>query len=196
MQMVNRVGMISSREEVSGTLAAWLRQPRPGSPKLNAPAPLALFLCRSNATLSIMAEALLRHLAQERVRAGSAGDSAVAYVSPYALECLAAHGIATEGLHSKAWGEFFGRNSPPLRFLIALCDVNAAKAHWHEDTLIARWNMPDPGAVVGSDIDIRLAFEEAFGTLQTRIQKFLALPLGTLNAPALARELYRIGEAW
>ena len=190
------MGMTSSRDETSRALAAWLRQPRAGSPTQSAPAPLVLFLCRSNATLSIMAEALLRHLAQERVRAASAGDSAAAEVSPYALECLRAHGIATEGLRSKAWGEFFGRNSPPIRFLIALCDVYAAKANWHEDTLIVRWNMPDPAAVVGSDIDIRVAFEEAFGTLQTRIQKFLALPLGTLNAPTLAQELHRIGEAW
>jgi len=192
--MVNRVGVTSSRDETSRLLAAWLRQPRTPLSTRRAQ-PLVLFLCRSNGTLSIMAEAMLRHLAQERMRSASAGDSAAARVSPYALECLCTHGIETKGLRSKAWGEFFGPNRPPVRFLIALCDVCATATNWGHDTLIAQWKMPDPAIVVGSEIDIRVAFEEAYGTLDSRIRQFLALPLGNLNAPALAQELQRIGEA-
>ena len=192
----DQAGMTSSRDETSRVLAPWLRQPSASSPKPGLPAPLVLFLCRSNEAVSIMAECILRHLAQERLRVGSAGDSAASQVRPYAIECLRAHGIATEGLRCKAWGEFFGRNRPSIRFLIAFCDVYATKTIWHEDTLIACWNMLDRATVVGSDIDIQVAFEEAFTTLQTRIQRFLALPLEELNAPALAQEVQRVGEAW
>jgi hypothetical protein len=109
-----------------------------------------------------MAEAILTHFAQGRVRAASAG--AIPHgVSPYALQCLRAHGIATQAPRSKVWGEFFGLYAPPIRFLIALCDVCAAKAHWPEDTLIGHWNMLDPAAVVcGDDVprgqfDVRCA---------------------------------------
>lgn len=159
-------------------------------------APLVLFLCRTNATCSIMAEAILRHLARERVRAASAGSEVPHWpVNPFVLECLRAHGIATQGLHSKVWGEFFGLERPPVRFLIALAELYAAKANWPPDTIIARWPMPDPGEARGTDIDIRLAFEVAYGRLDLCIQKFLALSLGDLNAPTLAKELHRIGEA-
>jgi hypothetical protein len=103
------------------------------------------------------------------------------------------HRIATQGLRSKVWGAFLSRDVP-IRFLIALCDVYAAKASWPQTTLIAHWNVPDPGAVVGSDLDVRVAFEEAFGTLQRRIQEFLALPFGELTDQALLQELTRIGE--
>jgi len=99
----NRVCMSSSREEVSRALAAWLRGPRAPIPEpaRSTQPPLALFLCRENAAASIMAEALLRHLAKARVRAASAGDCPAARVNPHALECLRAHGIATTGLRTK-----------------------------------------------------------------------------------------------
>jgi arsenate reductase (thioredoxin) len=160
----------------------------------NGVPPLVLFLCRTNATNSIMAEALLRRLGLGRLRAASAGGVPHDNVNPFALECLSAHGIETTRLRTKMWGEFFGLDRQPIRYLIALCDHYAAKANWQEDTLIAHWHMPDPGEVAGSDIDIRVAFEEAFGRLDLRIRRFLALPLGTLNSTALAQELQRIGE--
>jgi arsenate reductase (thioredoxin) len=161
--------------------------------------PLALFLCRNNAAASIMAEALLRHLAQGQVRAASAGDSAAVSVNPYALECLTAHRIRTAQLFCKPWGVFFGCYRPPVRMLITLCDpdIYAAKANWdHEDvrTVKARWPTADPEITVGRGMEIRLAFEELFVTLEARIRLLLALPLDRLSDQALSRELARIGE--
>jgi protein-tyrosine-phosphatase len=80
-----------------------------------------------------MAEAILRHRAEERLRAASAGESTADRVNPLALECLRAHGIATEGLKSKAWGQLFGLNKPSVRLVIALSDVYAATANWPRD---------------------------------------------------------------
>jgi protein-tyrosine-phosphatase len=179
-------------------LAAWLRGP-PRAPSLArcAPAPLVLFLCRSNTALSIMAEAILRHLARERVRAASAGSSPCAQVDPYALECLRERGIATRGLRSKGCDAFLGVYRQPVRFLITLSAVGGAKSNWDRDAIRptkAHWGMPDPTAVVGSEADIRVAFEAAFATLDVRIRQFLALPLEQLNGRALAQELQRVGE--
>jgi protein-tyrosine-phosphatase len=179
-------------------LAAWLRGPRPPPLTHGATAPLVLFLCRSNTALSIMAEAMLRHLAQERVRAASAGDSPGARVDPYAIECLRQRGIATTGLRSKGCDAFLGAYRPPIRFLITLGEVGRAKAKWDRDRLRptkAHWGMPDPTAVLGRDIDIRTAFEGAFAALDVRIRKFVALPLELPNGRALRLELERIGEA-
>ena len=164
------------------------------SPPRHADPPLVLFLCSTNTTNSILAEAILRHLSMARVRAASAGEIPFQHVHPFALECLHVHGIPTAGLRTKMWGQFFGLDRPPVRFLIALCDHYAAKAHWQADTLIGHWHMPDPGEIMGSDIEVRSAFEEAFAKLDRRIRQFLALPLETLDTTELAQELQRIGE--
>ena len=159
--------------------------------------PLVLFVCRKNEAASILAEAILRHLAQGRVRAASAGDTVAADVSPYALECLSAHHIATTGLHSKAWGRYFGQGRPPVHILLTLCDVYAAGVNWDSNsihTVKVHWPTPEPELVLGNPIDKRLAFEEAFVLIEARIRKFLALPLTRLSDPALAHQLTRIGE--
>jgi hypothetical protein len=57
--------MTLSRDADSGTLAR------------SAPVPLVLFVSRLNTAASIMAEAILRHLARERLRVASAGASAM-----------------------------------------------------------------------------------------------------------------------
>lgn len=160
-------------------------------------APLVLFICRKNAGASILAEALLRHLAHGRFRAASAGDTAPGLVSLYALECLAAHDVETTGLHSKAWGRFFGESRPPVHVLITLCDAYAARVSWDRDeirTVKAHWPTPEPELVVGSQTDKRLAFEEAFHLLEARIRRFLALPFIRLSDPALSHQLERISE--
>ncbi len=188
------VDSTSSRDEVSRALAAWLSGPRAPSPAPSATAPLVLFLCHSNTALSIMAEAILRHLAHERMSAASAGDSVTGRVNSHALECLRAHGVATEGLKSKAWGAFIGPYRPPIRFLITLCDVLAAKTSWPRATQIVNWNLPDPADLIGNEFEVRRAFEKAFGTLEVRIRALLDLPLGQLKGRALAQELERIGK--
>lgn len=122
-----------------------------------AEAPLVLFLCRTNSGPSILAEAILRHLARGRVRAASAGEKAAERVSPHVLECLVAHRIATTGLRTKHWGEYFGLDRPHVRALIALGDPNsyAMGVDWNQAgsrTAKAHWPAADPEAVVGGEI--------------------------------------------
>ena len=65
-----------------------------GTPVQSAPVPLVLFVSRLNTAASIMAEAILRHLARDRLRVASTGASGIpCAVSPHAIECLQAHGI-------------------------------------------------------------------------------------------------------
>jgi protein-tyrosine-phosphatase len=141
-----------------------------------------------------MAEAILRHRAEERIRTASAGESTADRVNSLALEILRAHGIATEGLESRAWGQFFGLYKPSVRLVIALSDVYAATANWPRDTQVARWNIVDPADVVGSESEVRAVFDEVFGTLDRRIRQFLALPLEQLEGRALVQELERIAQ--
>lgn len=87
---------------------------------------VVLFLCTYNATRSIMAEALLNHLGNGRMRACSAGDRIVRELHPLTLDCLARHGVPSAGLHSKSWELFFGLGAPPLDYIITVCDDSRA----------------------------------------------------------------------
>jgi arsenate reductase (thioredoxin) len=188
---------MSLKDEATRACAGWRPDPEAPSPTLREPPPLVLFLCRSNTAVSIMAEAICEHYAQGEVRACSAGDLPAVQVSPFALECLRTHGIPARGLRSKPWGEFFGLCKPPIRFLITLRESYAANANWNHDThlaLKAHWTMLDPANAAGSDADVRLAFEAAFRMLESRIRKFLALPLHRMPDEVLRRELALIGD--
>lgn len=159
--------------------------------------PLVLFICRKNVGASILAEGILRHLSQGRVRAASAGDLAQEPVSLYALGCLAAHRIPTTGLHSKPWGHFYGEGRSPVRLLITLCDTYAAGVNWDRDAvqaIKAHWPTSEPELVTGSPTDKQLAFEDTFVLLEARIRRLLALPLDRLSEPALSQQLSRIGQ--
>jgi protein-tyrosine-phosphatase len=189
--------MSSSRDVDPDGLAVPRQRPSAFELERTGLPPLVLFVSRLNTGVSIMAEAILRHLAQDRLRAASGGaspDADLDPVHPFALECLRAHGIATIGLRSKAWGEFFGATKPPVRLLIALSDVYAAKADWPADTLVANWNTPEPADVVGHEVEIRLAFEQTHGTLHSRIREFLSLQLEHLEEGALVEALTGVGE--
>ena len=54
--------------------------------------------------------------------------------------------------------------------------------------------MPDPAAVEGSDAAKDKAFLDTFTTLKRRIELMLSLPLASLSAMAIRREIGEIGK--
>ena len=76
-----------------------------------------LFLCTGNSARSIIAEAILNHLAPETFTAYSAGSDPRGTVNPYALDVLRHSQVPIEGLRSKSWEEFTGPDAPPIDFI-------------------------------------------------------------------------------
>jgi arsenate reductase len=60
--------------------------------------------------------------------------------------------------------------------------------------MTAHWGIPDPAAVTGSPEEIDRAFRDALVTLGRRINLFLSLPLASLDALAIKKEIDRIGH--
>jgi arsenate reductase len=157
-----------------------------------------LFLCTGNSARSILAEALMNHLAisRSRFRAHSAGSHPKPEVNPSALELLRQQRMPVEELRSKSWEEFAAPGAPAMDFVFTVCDQAAAETCpiWPGHPMTAHWGLPDPAAAAGSDDERRKAFRDAFFTLKRRIELFASLPMDTLSGPALKERLDQIGR--
>lgn len=156
-----------------------------------------LFLCTGNSSRSIMAEAIMNKRGAPNFIAYSAGSHPSGEVRPEALRQIANAGLSTAGLRSKSWEEFTRPNAPRLSFVFTVCD-NAAKEVcpvWPGQPMTAHWGIPDPVSIQGTTEDIEHAFKQAFSMLTTRISLMLALPLATMDALAIKREIDSIGKS-
>ena len=157
-----------------------------------------LFLCTGNSARSIMAEALLNHLAigGGRFKAYSAGSHPKGEVHPLALETLSKNRFPIEGYRSKNWDEFSQPDAPKMDFVFTVCDQAAAEVCpiWPGQPMTAHWGIPDPAAADGTPEDRRRAFLDAFLSLRRRIELFTNLPLDSLNRLAIQEQIEKIGR--
>jgi arsenate reductase (thioredoxin) len=155
-----------------------------------------LILCTGNSARSIMAEGILNHKGAPNFTAYSAGSHPSGAVRPEALRQLEKMGIRIDRARSKSWDEFAAPGSPVMDFVFTVCD-NAAHETcplWPGRPMGAHWGVDDPAAVKGTPEEIARAFSEAYAALERRIDRFLSLPLETLDSDSLRRELEQIGE--
>lgn len=152
-----------------------------------------LVLCTGNSARSILGEMLFNHLGKGRVVAFSAGSKPGGVVNPVALDTLERHGVPCEGARSKFWDEFSLASSPRIDFIFTVCG-NAAQETcpvWPGHPATAHWAIPDPAHVEPMEAR-REAFEEAYQSLRTRIERFLALPLESMSRDQILAAARRI----
>ncbi len=154
-----------------------------------------LFLCTQNSARSIMAECILNKLGAGRFRAFSAGSHPAGRVNPDALELLESRAHPTGALHSKGWDVFAEPEAPEMDFVITVCDNAAGEVCpvWPGRPLGAHWSFPDPAAVGGCEAERRAAFAEVYGAIEARVEALVALPIDSMDAPALGRRLDDLG---
>ncbi|BDT66336.1 arsenate reductase [Comamonadaceae bacterium OS-1] len=139
-----------------------------------------LFLCTHNSARSILAEAMLNHIARGRFRAFSAGSSPHEnqQPNPLALQVLQNAGVSTEGLHSKNWDQFGGLKAPHMDLVITVCDNAAGEAcpYWPGQPATAHWGYPDPSEVQGTDVQRLDAFRHTLHAIRRRLELLVNLP--------------------
>jgi len=150
-----------------------------------------LFLCTGNSARSIMAEALLNYQGKGRFRAFSAGSRPKGQVHPLALEILRRMHLPTATLRSKSWDEFATPGTPPIDFVVTVCDNTAKEVCpvWPGQPMTAHWSVADPAAAEGSDEARLSAFELAYRELDARIKIFSSLQLDVLDRISVQRRL-------
>lgn len=155
-----------------------------------------LFLCTGNSARSIMAEAMLNAIGQEKFRGYSAGSHPAGTVHPLAIEQIVERGYSTVGLRSKSWEEFEAGPAPRMDFVITVCDRAAGEVCpiWPGHPLTAHWGFDDPAAAAGSDEEKRRLFARIFREIKVRLEIFLSLPIDKLEDLALKQRLNQIGS--
>lgn len=155
-----------------------------------------LFVCTSNTTRSILAEAIARDAAGDLLNAYSAGTRPGMTPDPFTIETLQLHGIDTRHLSSKPIADFERDNTPPFNFIFTLCDQAV-----NEDFLIgagqpirAHWGLPDPARMTGTYTERSHAFDTSFKFLTARIEAFLALVLSRLDPGTVQSRVDEIGK--
>ena len=115
---------------------------------------------------------------------------------PIPLATLERLHLPATGYRSKSWDEFVAPGAPVFDFIFTVCDNAAGEACplWPGKPVSAHWGVPDPAAVEGTEEQQRKAFTDAAITLRRRIELFLSLPLKSLDAMSLQRELRDIGH--
>jgi protein-tyrosine-phosphatase len=156
-----------------------------------------LFLCTGNSARSIMAEAILQREGIGRFQAHSAGSHPRGEIHPFARELLQNLNYNVSKFRSKSWNEFSGPGAPQFEFVFTVCDDAAAEVCpiWPGQPMTAHWGQPDPAAVEGTDVEKRVAFNEAYRMLKNRISIFVNLPMASLDRLSLKQKLDNIGKA-
>lgn len=156
-----------------------------------------LFLCTGNSARSIIAEAILNNVGKGRFQAFSAGSHPRGEVNPHALDMLRRLGYDTNGFRSKPWDEFATSASPPLDFVITVCDSAAGEVCpiWPGQPMTAHWGMPDPAAVKGTPSEIALAFAETYRMLDNRLTAFANLKMSGLDRLSLQKKVSDIAHS-
>ena len=155
-----------------------------------------LFLCTHNSARSILAEALLNDMGQDRFKAYSAGSSPREnqQPNPLGLQILQKAGISIEGLRSKSWDEFASADAPKMDLIITVCDNAAGEVCpiWPGHPATAHWGYPDPSEGDGSDAEKLQAFRKTMHAMKRRLELLIGLPKDKLEKEVLqgtARDL-------
>jgi arsenate reductase len=117
-------------------------------------------------------------------------------VNPFAIEQIERLGYPVGNLRSKSWDEFAQPGSPPMDFIVTVCDNAAGEACplWPGQPIAAHWGFPDPAAVEGSDEEKRSAFAQILRQMRRRVELFLSLPLEMLDHMAIESRMKAIGR--
>lgn len=154
-----------------------------------------LFLCTGNSARSIIAEATLNAVGKGKFKAYSAGSFPSGNVNPLVIEFLKQNGISTAGARSKSRDEFARPGSPPMDFIITVCDQAAGEVCpvWPGQPVTAHWGVDDPARYMDNPEKAKKVIQDAARVLRNHILLLTALPLDKLDRMSLQSRLREIG---
>ena len=134
--------------------------------------------------------------APESLEDAFAGSRPTGAINRHTLELLRRLNHPTGSLRSKSWEEFATAASPPLDFVITVCDSAAGEVCpvWPGQPMTAHWGFPDPASFVGTEAGTSAHFSDIYRQIGNRIDIFVNLPMESLDRLSLQKRLDEIGQ--
>ena len=134
-----------------------------------------LFLCTGNSARSIIAEALVTTMSQDKLIGYSAGSHPTGLVHPIAEELAIEMNYPIEKLRSKSWDEFSHPEAPKMDFIITVCDNAKGETCpiWPGHPATIHWGLPDPALARGSYEEQKKVFCDVRDQLKEKIQTLI-----------------------
>ncbi|HEY8149200.1 MAG TPA: arsenate reductase ArsC [Vicinamibacteria bacterium] len=149
-----------------------------------------LFLCRDNAILGPMAEALLNHWGRGRFTASSAGWEPAPGVHAVAVRVLRRAQLLPVVLKPRSLSEVAGPDAPAFGVVVLLGqEFPGGTVPLKGDPALASWHISDPAAIAGPMEAQDRAFERAFREIEARVKIFASLSLEGVDRLAAERRL-------
>ncbi len=124
-------------------------------------------MCTHNSARSQMAEGLLRHLAEDRFEAYSAGTEAT-HLKPQALRVMGELGIDISGQESETLQRYPGE---PFDYVITVCDdAKEACPVFPRAENRLHWSFEDPIQVRGTEEERLRVFRSVRNEIKERIE--------------------------
>ncbi len=135
--------------------------------------PVVLFLCSQNACRSQMAEAFLRHYAEDTFEVHSAGLVPADEIHPMACSVMEEVGISLDDQKTEGTDRYLGETA--VRYAIFVCEATAEKcpSTWPGMTNRIVWPFEDPARFEGSRDEKLNKFREIRDRIDARIQDWL-----------------------
>jgi arsenate reductase len=134
--------------------------------------PDVLFLCTGNSCRSQMAEGWLRHLAEDRFHANSAGLKP-STLHPLAVEAMREVGVDIAGQRSKDVASLLGRH---FSYVITVCDrARDTCPIFPGPSLREHWPIEDPATAEGLHDERMRVFRAVRDDIGERVHRFIAL---------------------
>ena len=151
-----------------------------------------LFLCTHNACRSILAEAITRKIAGNRLVVASAGSHPAGRVHPLTLKHLQQRNYSIEGLTSQSWDDL--KDFEP-DIVITVCDSAAGETCplWFGDAVKAHWGLPDPTSQENIT-QVDTLFEQVINRIERRTKAFMQIEFEQLSREQLKSELKALGD--
>jgi len=128
-----------------------------------------LFLCTGNSARSIIAECLLNQIGESRFSAHSAGSKPAGQVNPFTIKVLKNNNIKYRKISSKNWDIFKNMN---FNFVVTVCNnaANETCPVYPGSPTKIHWDIEDPAAYQGNDVDKLDEFQRVFKKIEKMIK--------------------------
>ncbi|MEB0060345.1 protein tyrosine phosphatase [Variovorax sp. LG9.2] len=155
-----------------------------------------VFVSKRNSLRSVLAQACLQHLGDDRFAVVSCGwpGHIADRIHPAALGALAGASMPPPAMIPAAWSHFQARHLARASFIITLdAETHGQEPSWPGQPDSALWEMPDAAALKEPQAAANGAVQILY-SLRRRIELFINLPLAKGDRASLRDDIRDMGK--